>query len=99
MGTTDASSPPLLPRPEEEIAGVEVNPAGLLPQNTSYYTYMGTVTAPPCHGASNTPPCTEGVTWFVLKTPEDISAEQISTFAKALSARCPGRFSHSMDAF
>ena len=58
---------------EEEIAGVEVNPAGLLPHDTAYYTYMGSLTAPPC---------TEGVTWFVLKTPVEISAEQISAFAK-----------------
>jgi carbonic anhydrase len=57
---------------EQEIAGVEVNPAGLLPRDTSYYTYTGSVTAPPC---------TEGVTWFVLKTPMDVSAEQITTFA------------------
>jgi carbonic anhydrase len=35
--------------------------------------YMGSVTAPPC---------TEHVRWFVLKTPVDISPEQISTFGK-----------------
>jgi carbonic anhydrase len=58
---------------EQEIAGVEVNPAGLLPRDASYYTYMGSLTAPPC---------SEGVTWFVLKTPMDISAEEISAFAK-----------------
>jgi len=58
---------------EKEIAGVEVNPAGLLPNDTAYYTYIGSQTAPPC---------SEDVTWFVLKTPVSISAEQISTFAK-----------------
>jgi carbonic anhydrase len=58
---------------EQEIPGVEVNPAGLLPGKTGYYTYTGSLTAPPC---------TEGVTWFVLKTPLDISAQQISAFAK-----------------
>jgi carbonic anhydrase len=58
---------------EQEIAGVEVNPAGLLPRDTAYYTYMGSLTAPPC---------TEGVTWFVLKTPVDISAEAINAFAR-----------------
>jgi carbonic anhydrase len=58
---------------EEEIAGVEINPAKLLPHNTGYYTYMGSQTAPPC---------TEGVAWFVLKTPVDISAEEINAFAK-----------------
>jgi carbonic anhydrase len=58
---------------DEEIAGVEVNPAGLLPHDTAYYTYMGSLTAPPC---------SEDVTWFVLKAPVDISAEEISAFAK-----------------
>jgi len=57
----------------EEIPGVEVNPANLLPHNTGYYIYQGSQTAPPC---------TEGVTWFVLKTPMEISAEQIDAFAK-----------------
>jgi carbonic anhydrase len=58
---------------EEQIAGVEFNPTGLLPRDTAYYTYMGSGTAPPC---------TEGVLWFVLKTPVDLSAEQINAFAR-----------------
>jgi len=58
---------------EQEIAGVNISPAGLLPHDTAYYTYMGSVTGPPC---------TEGVTWYVLKTPVGISAEQISAFAR-----------------
>jgi carbonic anhydrase len=57
---------------EQEISGVEMNPAGLLPRDAGYYRYEGSVTAPPC---------TEGVTWFVLKTPVEISPEQISAFA------------------
>jgi carbonic anhydrase len=64
---------PETPGNEEAIPGVDVNPAGLLPHNTAYYTYMGSLTAPPC---------SEGVTWFVLKTPVDISPEQISAFAR-----------------
>jgi carbonic anhydrase len=63
---------PKTPGKEEVIAGVEVNPAGLLPRDTSSYIYRGSLTAPPC---------TEGVTWFVLRTPMDISAEEISAFA------------------
>ena len=54
------------------IAGIEVNPTGLLPRDTSYYTYSGSLTAPPC---------TEGVTWFVLKSSMEISAKAISAFA------------------
>ena len=57
---------------DHEIPGVLVNPAGLLPRDTAYYTYMGSVTAPPC---------TEGVKWFVLKTPMEISQDEIDAFA------------------
>jgi carbonic anhydrase len=58
---------------EEEIPGVEVNPAEMLPHDLDYYEYMGSITAPPC---------TEGVTWIVLKTPIELSREQIDAFAK-----------------
>ena len=44
----------------------------LLPAERSYYTYMGSLT---------TPPCSEGVLWMVMKTPVPISAEQIAIFA------------------
>jgi carbonic anhydrase len=64
---------PKKPGKEELILGVEVNATGLLPRDTSYYTYMGSLTAPPC---------TEGVTWFVLRTPMDISRQEISAFAE-----------------
>jgi carbonic anhydrase len=59
--------------PLTEIAGLDLNPATLLPEARAYYTYRGSQTAPPC---------TEGVTWFVLKTPLEIAPEQISAFAK-----------------
>ena len=55
------------------IAGVEIDPANLLPKDAGYYMYKGSQTAPPC---------TEDVTWFVLKTPVDVSVEQINAFAK-----------------
>jgi len=58
---------------EEAIAGVEIDPAKMLPSGTGYYEYMGSITAPPC---------TEGVTWFVLKKPVELSVEQIAAFAK-----------------
>ena len=61
---------------EQEVAGVEINPAGLLPRDTAYYMYMGSLTAPPC---------TEQVTWFVLKTPMEVSSGQIDAFAKLYS--------------
>lgn len=59
---------------QQEVIGVEMSPAGLLPRNaTAYYMYLGSVTAPPC---------TEGVTWFVLKSPIEMSTAQIDAFAK-----------------
>jgi carbonic anhydrase len=58
---------------EQEIAAVEINPARLLPRSLGYYFYFGSLTAPPC---------TEGVAWYVLRTPVDISPAQIAAFAK-----------------
>jgi carbonic anhydrase len=59
--------------PEQTFADVKVNLADLLPDARGYYTFMGSLT---------TPPCTEQVRWFVLKTPVDLSATQIAAFAR-----------------
>jgi carbonic anhydrase len=45
----------------------------LLPTAREYYTYMGSLT---------TPPCTEGVLWMVMKQPIKASAQQIGIFAR-----------------
>jgi len=45
----------------------------LLPLNKQYYTYMGSLT---------TPPCTEGVLWMVFKDPIEVTQEQISIFGR-----------------
>lgn len=58
---------------EQEVPGAVVNPAGLLPADLGYYEYSGSLTGPPC---------TEGVRWFVMKTPVEISAEQVRAYAK-----------------
>ena len=52
---------------------VMLNIVDALPKDQAYYTYMGSLT---------TPPCTEGVTWYVLKSPVAVSAEQIGIFAR-----------------
>lgn len=64
-----------MPRAEGQIAvtGVLIDPADLAPRKSGYYRYSGSQTAPPC---------TEPVTWFVLKTPVYASAAQIREFAK-----------------
>lgn len=63
---------PAKPGASEEVKEF-VSPAGFLPSDQGYWTYVGSLTAPPC---------TEGVTWIVLKTPVEISSEQIQAFAK-----------------
>ena len=58
---------------ENVVADVQINAIGLLPTNKDYYTFKGSLT---------TPPCSEEVTWYVLKTPVEISAEQIARFGR-----------------
>lgn len=53
------------------IEGVFVNPSDLLPEDRSYYHYMGSLT---------TPACTEGVNWHILTQPIELSADQLATF-------------------
>jgi carbonic anhydrase len=53
---------------------VMVDAAALLPATGRYYHYKGSLT---------TPPCSEGVRWFVLQTPITVSTEQIAKFVEA----------------
>ena len=48
----------------------------LLPEKRDYWTYMGSLT---------TPPCTEDVLWMVMKQPVLVSPEQISIFGRLYS--------------
>lgn len=45
----------------------------MLPDDRRYYTYMGSLT---------TPPCSEGVRWMVLKQPATLSPDQAAIFAR-----------------
>ena len=58
---------------EELLDTVTINVANLLPPDTGYFTFSGSLT---------TPPCSENVTWFVLKHPVAITAEEIEQFTK-----------------
>ena len=58
---------------EELAARGTINLNDLLPAERSYFTYMGSLT---------TPPCSEGVLWMVMKQPVQISSEQIGIFAR-----------------
>lgn len=55
---------------------VLVSVEDLLPDNRTHYRYDGSLT---------TPPCSEGVRWFVLATPVELSAAQIAVFRAVLS--------------
>ncbi|MFN2169210.1 MAG: carbonic anhydrase [Anaerolineae bacterium] len=55
----------------ETIEGVTVDPAALLPADQTYWHY---------HGSFTTPPCTEGVMWFVLNNAVELSDAQIGAF-------------------
>jgi carbonic anhydrase len=58
---------------ENAPAGVSINATDLLATERGYFTFTGSLT---------TPPCSENVTWFVLKAPAEASAEQVKLFGK-----------------
>jgi carbonic anhydrase len=58
--------------PPRLVTDVTIDPASLLPKVRGYYRYMGSLT---------TPPCSEGLTWTVFRTPIEASPEQIRRFA------------------
>ena len=62
-----------LEKGDEVVARLPMDLNELLPTDRSYYTYMGSMT---------TPPCSEGVLWMVMKNPVPVSAEQIAIFAR-----------------
>jgi len=58
---------------EESLDQVQIDVTALLPSDRGYYTFPGSLT---------TPPCSENVTWFVLKHPVTVSAAEIERFSK-----------------
>jgi carbonic anhydrase len=52
-------------------AAIDLN--ALLPQDKRYFTYMGSLT---------TPPCSEGVLWMVMQQPVPVSPAQIGIFSR-----------------
>lgn len=55
-----------------------LNPAHLIPENSGYWTYQGSLT---------TPPCFECVTWIVFHKPIEVSNEQVSINKNILGKR------------
>jgi len=53
---------------EAAIFKETLDPNKLLPEKGAYYSYLGSLT---------TPPCNECVTWIVFKDPIEVSSEQV----------------------
>ena len=53
---------------EKIDTSIKFNPENLYPKNKSYFTYLGSLT---------TPPCTENVTWIIFKNPITMTNEEI----------------------
>ena len=65
-----------LPREKEKegvFESIQIDVSQLLPHDLSYYTFSGSLT---------TPPCSENVTWFVLKHPSTVSEAEIEEFGQ-----------------
>jgi carbonic anhydrase len=60
-----------LTKGKTEMPGVTIDINQMLPADKSFFTYMGSL---------ETPPCTENVLWFVMKTPIFVSEEQVQNF-------------------
>lgn len=53
--------------------GASIDLNMLLPASRNYFTFMGSLT---------TPPCAEDVLWMVIKQPQQVSAEQLTIFQR-----------------
>lgn len=58
---------PTAPHTSQKVSEM-VNAEGFLPADAGYWTYMGSLT---------TPPCTEGVRWFVMEQDVAVSRDQV----------------------
>ena len=72
------SNLPAAEGPPVDVPDVTFNPANLLPKELDFWSYDGSLT---------TPPCTEGVRFFILRTPVNISKEQVNAFPFKMNAR------------
>lgn len=53
----------------------DVNVQSLLPSNRNYFSYKGSLTHPPCK---------EGVMWYVMRTPIEVSTKQYEQFVERI---------------
>jgi carbonic anhydrase len=59
----------------KHVQSVSINAADLLPAKRDVFHYSGSLT---------TPPCSENVNWYVMKTPVEVSDAQVKQFAKLI---------------
>jgi carbonic anhydrase len=64
-----------LPLEKQELVApsIVIDPLDALPEKREYFTYMGSLTEPPC---------TEGVLWLVFKQPRQASPAQMALFSR-----------------
>lgn len=64
-----------LPLEKNEVVApsIVIDPMDALPEKREYFTYMGSLTEPPC---------TEGVLWLVFKQPRQASPAQMALFSR-----------------
>jgi carbonic anhydrase len=55
------------------VNGITINAMDLLPADRNVFHYSGSLT---------TPPCSENVNWFVMKSPVEVSDSQVKQFAR-----------------
>ena len=60
---------------ELALIPITLNPEDLLPDERAYYHYYGSLT---------TPPCSEGVNWYIFKSPIEMSKAQIKKFESVI---------------
>ena len=58
---------------QELTPDVPIDLNTLLPKDRTYWTYMGSLT---------TPPCSEEVIWMVFRQPQPVSPDQIAIFSR-----------------
>jgi carbonic anhydrase len=58
---------------KEESSDTTIDVSQLLPASHAYYTFPGSLT---------TPPCSEGVKWFVLRNAVPVSSGEVAEFTK-----------------
>lgn len=60
---------------ENKLIPITINAEALLPDDRTYYYYYGSLT---------TPPCSQGVSWYIFKSPIETSKAQIKKFESVI---------------